>query len=63
MGNGCGVPLLVKELLANEVLAGVMWDIPLYAVNMFYYHWLIRKLLQPIAVQNIARLEEIDRIG
>ena len=30
-------------------------------MNMFYYHWLIKKLLQPIAGQNIARLEEIER--
>ena len=31
----------------------------LYAVNMFYYHWLINKLLWPMAGQNKARLEEI----
>ena len=23
----------------------MMWDSPLYSVNMFYYHWLIKKLL------------------
>ena len=28
------------------------------AMNMFY-HWLIKKLLQPIAGQNIARLEKV----
>ena len=37
----------------------VMCGYPLYAVNMLYYHWLIKKLLQPIAGQNIARLKEI----
>ena len=35
----------------------VMWDSPLYAVNMFYYHWLIKKLIVPVKGQNIARLE------
>ena len=24
------------------------WDSPLYAINMFYYHWLIKKLLWPM---------------
>ena len=23
----------------------LMWDSPMYAVNMFYYNWLIKKLL------------------
>ena len=23
----------------------MMWDFPLYAMNMFYCHWLIKKLL------------------
>ena len=32
-------------------------DSPPYAVNMFYYHWLIKKLLWPMARQNIARWE------
>ena len=32
-----------------------MWDSPLYAVNMFYYNWLIKKLLWPMAGQNKAR--------
>ena len=32
-------------------------DAPLYAVNMFYYHWLIKNLLWPMAGQNIARRE------
>ena len=27
-------------------------DAPLYAVNMSYYHWLIKKLVWPIARQN-----------
>ena len=38
-----------------------MWGSPLYTRNMLYYHWLIKKLLQPMAGQNIARLEEIYR--
>ena len=29
----------------------------MYAVNMFYYHWLIKKLLWFMAWQNIARWE------
>lgn len=33
----------------------VMWDSSLYAVNMFYHHWLIKKLLWPVAGQNIDR--------
>ena len=43
-----------------------MWDFPLYAVNVFYYHWSIKKLLWTIAGQNIARQEiqaEIDEEG
>ena len=32
-----------------------MWHAPLYVVNMFNYHWLIKKLLWPMAGQNIAR--------
>ena len=42
-----------------------MWEVnlgdsgPLYAVNMFYYQWLIKKLLWLMAVQNVAR-EEIQ---
>ena len=31
-----------------------------YAVNMFNCHWLIKKLLQSIAGQNVARLEEMN---
>ena len=27
----------------------MMWDCPFYAVNMFYYHWLIKKLFWPMA--------------
>ena len=33
----------------------MMLDSPLYAVNMFYCHWLIKKLLWPMAGQNTAR--------
>ena len=32
-------------------------DSPLYAVNMFYYHWLIKKLFGPMTGQNRARWE------
>ena len=35
----------------------LMWDSPLYAVNMFYYYWLIKKLLQPM-VGNLNRDRE-----
>ena len=34
-----------------------MWDSPLDAVNMFYYHWLIKKMLWPMSEQNIAKWE------
>ena len=34
-----------------------MWDALLYAVNVSYYHWLIKKLIWPIARQNRARQE------
>ena len=33
----------------------MMWDAPLYDVNMFYYHWLVRNLLYPMAWKNIVR--------
>ena len=32
-------------------------DSPLYAVNVFYYHWLIKKLLGLMTVQTRARWE------
>ena len=32
-----------------------MWDSPPYAMTMFYYHWLIKKLLWSMAGQNRAR--------
>ena len=35
----------------------LMWDALLYAVNIFYYHWLIKKLNWQIARQNRARQE------
>ena len=35
-----------------------MWDSPPYAINMFYYIWLIKTLLRSIAGQDLARLEE-----
>ena len=38
---------------------GLIWDFPLYAANMFYYHFLIKKLLWPMVGQNIAMLEGI----
>lgn len=44
----------------------LMWDVPLYAVNTFYYHWLIEKLLWSMTGQNIARQEiqaEIEEEG
>ena len=33
------------------------WCSPLYAVNVFYYHWLTKKLLWPMVEQNIGRWE------
>ena len=34
-----------------------MCDFPLYAVNMFYSHWLIKTLLGPMAAQTRTRWE------
>ena len=50
---------LVVEMLSlgPYLLAGVMCDSPLYAVNMFYYHWLVKKLFWPMAGQNRGRQE------
>ena len=57
------VPMEIKEDPVSDgcdlLCEPLMWDSPLYAVNMFYYHWIIKKLLQPMAGQNIARLEGI----
>ena len=44
-------------LCPSMVKAELMWDSPLHAVNMFYYHWLIKKLFWPMAGQNTARPE------
>ena len=46
----------------------LMWDSLLYAVNMFYYCWLVKKLFLPMAEQNKARQEirtelYIERVG
>ena len=41
----------------HSPVAMLMWDSPLCAVNMFYYHWLTEKLLWPMAGQNVARRE------
>ena len=35
----------------------LMWDFPLYAVNMFDYHWLVKMWLCPMAGQSIGRQE------
>ena len=40
-----------------------MSDALLYGVNMFYYHWLIKKLLWPMAGQNITRQETQTETG
>ena len=34
-----------------------MGNVSLYAVNMCHYHWLIKKLIWPIARQNRVRWE------
>ena len=47
-------------------MCGLTWDFPLYAENIFYHHWLIKKLLWPMAGQNRAKWEipkEIERVG
>ena len=35
----------------------MMWNSPLNDVNMFYYHWLIKKLIWPMEKQDIVRQE------
>ena len=37
------------------MLSVLMWDSPLYVVNMFYYHWLIKMLIWLMAGQNTAK--------
>ena len=49
----------MKELANNN--DDEMWNSPLYAMNMFYFHWLTKKLLWPKPEQNIVRLEEIQK--
>ena len=39
-----------------------MWDVCLYALNMFFYHWLIKKLIWLIAKQNRAMQEIQEEI-
>ena len=46
-----------EEIPGEEILGSLMWDSPLYAMNIFYYYWLIKKLLWPMAGQNIGRQE------
>ena len=41
----------------NSKVREVMWVAPLYAVNMFCYHLVIKKLICPIARQNRIRWE------
>ena len=47
--------ILSKKIQTQKDKHLMMWDSPLYAVNMFYYHWLIKKLIWPMTGQNIAR--------
>ena len=47
--------LCVCEL--NFDVCVLLGDSPLYAVNMFCFYWLIKKLLWPMAGQNVARWE------
>ena len=41
-------------LRGQEQCSCVMSDAPLYVVNMFYYYWLIRRLILPRVRQNIS---------
>ena len=50
--------LCIILLEGPQLETWMMWDSPLHAVNMLYYHWLV---LQSMTGQNIARLEEIER--
>ena len=53
LGTEPGPQAKQQVLLTTEV----MWDALLYAVNMFYHHWLIKKLLWPMAELKKARQE------
>ena len=35
----------------------LMWDVPLYAVNMSYYYWLIKKRICPLAKQKEGQIQ------
>ena len=41
----------------TENMTSLIWDSPLDTVNMFHYHWLIKKLLSPTTEQNRAKQE------
>lgn len=43
--------------ISNFIWNVSMWDFLLHAVKMFYYHWLMKKLLQTMAGQNRATPE------
>lgn len=44
-----------KVILTKYKRGFMMWDSPLHAVNRFYHHWLIIKvLLWPMAGRNIG---------
>ena len=40
---------LSRHKILKHTKTHMMWDSPLYAVSLFYYHWLIKKLLWPMA--------------
>ena len=44
----------------NIMDKGLMWNSSLYAMNMFYYHRLIKKLLWPMAGQNESRKGKLN---
>ena len=44
-----------KKKMARCEIAQLMWESPLYAVNMFHYHWLTKKLFWPVAGQTRDR--------
>ena len=49
-----GVGIIINSSVINIIM---VWDSPLHVLGMFYYLWLIKNLLQPMAGQNKARQE------
>lgn len=47
----------IKKIWKRKKWVVLMWGSALYAMNIFFYHWLVKKLRQPVAEQNKIRWE------